>query len=236
MNFDQIEVFNAYVDKQEDWIGRTPRVDQNLKDWFSMLNRGVLITGVGTSDAVTDRKVDHGTQYARRAQRYYPTQIVGLPRTYVASAAARPREIDAGRIVDALRRREATVSCGPFIRLSADRKWAIGSTLSSRGREVALQIRVDAAPWIPVDKIEIVANGRVLRQFDVGGETRVTRFSQEVPVRPERDTWYLVMATSDRRWGPAFARYSSFSFTNPIFVDVDGNGYFDPPDPTSLTP
>ena len=89
------------------------------------------------------------------------------------------------------------------------------------------QIRVDAAPWVPVDRIELIANGRVLQQFDVASATQVSRLTQELRVRPERDTWYLVLATSERRWGPAFSRYSSFSFTNPIFVDVDGNGYFD---------
>ena len=236
MNFDQIEVFNGYVDRQAEWIGRTPKVNQNLKDWFSMLNRGVLITGVGTSDAVTDRKVDHETAYSRQAQRYYPTQIVGLPRTYVASNATHPRGIDPKQVVDALRRRAATVSCGPFIRFTADREWQVGSTLSSKGREVTLQIRVDAAPWVPVDRIELIANGRVLQQFDVASATQVSRLTQELRVRPERDTWYLVLATSDRRWGPAFSRYSSFSFTNPIFVDVDGNGYFDAPEPPALAP
>jgi len=236
MNFDQIEVFNAYVDKEVEWIGRTPKVNQNLKDWYSMLNRGVLITGVGTSDAVTERKVNHETNYARGARRYYPTEILGLPRTYIGSDAANPGSIDPKKIVDALKRREATVSCGPFIRFTANREFKVGSTISSKGSDVTLQIRVDAVPWVPVDKIELIANGQVLQQFDVSTATQTSRFSQEVAVRPERDTWYLVLATSDRRWGPAFSRYSSFSFTNPIFVDADGNGFFDAPGPHSLTP
>src|SRR5262249_14470878 len=149
-----------------------------------------------------DRQVDHQTDYARRALRYYPTQIVGLPRTYVPSNATHPRNIDPRKVVNALRRREATVSCGPFIRLTADREWPIGSTLSSQGKEVTLQIRVDAAPWVPVDRIEVIANGQVLQQFDVASATQTSRFTQELAVRPERDTWYLVLATSDRRWGP----------------------------------
>ena len=50
-------------------------------------------------------------------------------------------------------------------------------------------------------------------------------------VRSIRDTWFIVHVTS--RTGTLDPVYSSgsrpFAFTNPIWLDVDGNGRFDPP-------
>jgi len=98
---------------------------------------------------------------------------------------------------------------------------------------------VQAAPWIPVDNIEIVSNGKVIKTFsveDVDPKERV-RFAKDIIVQPTADAWYLVIATSERRWEKPFENFSSFSFTNPIFVDVDGNGYFDAPNSGhSVTP
>ena len=60
-------------------------VEQTLKDWFSLLNRGILITGVGNTDA-----------------HKYPKTLPGYPRNYVLSPTDNPWEIDANRVVDAL--------------------------------------------------------------------------------------------------------------------------------------
>jgi hypothetical protein len=92
-------------------------------------------------------------------------------------------------------------------------------------------MQVQAVPWVPVERIELIANGRLLRTFPVEDQSEVVRFDEDVAVRPDTDTWYVVLATSDQRWDVPFSNFSSFSFTNPILLDVDGNGYFDPPNP-----
>jgi hypothetical protein len=76
-----------------------------------------------------------------------------------------------------------------------------------------------------------VSNGEVIETFSITAadlKDRV-RFAKEITARPAADAWYLVIATSERPWQKPFEKFRSFSFTNPIFVDVDGNGYFDPP-------
>jgi len=37
--------------------------------------------------------------------------------------------------------------------------------------------------------------------------------------------------TSERPWKPPFTEFRSLAFTNPIWVDYDENGYFDPIQP-----
>jgi hypothetical protein len=217
--FDQMEVFNALADSPRmgdnspDHIGRIPLTDQKLKDWYSLLNRGILLTGVANTDS-----------------HLYPKDLPGYPRNYVASPADNPWEIEPARIVDALKRRASTASLGPFVELTVNGA-PVGSIITRRDRSVSLNVKVQAAPWIPVDVVEIVSNGNVIETFhvrDVDLKQRV-RFDKEIIVKPARDAWYLVIASSNRPWHKPFARFSSFSFTNPIFVDVDGNGYFDPP-------
>ena len=212
--FDQVEIFNAKTDKDknegERHFGRTALVDQKLKDWYSFMNRGIFMTGVANTDA-----------------HRYPGELPAYPRNYVQSETDNPWEIDPGKVVDALKRGASTASCGPFIRFSAGDGKPVGSLLAARPEGTTLHIQVQAPPWIPVERVELVANGEVIRTFSLEDGSEAVN----VAVRPEKDTWYLVLVTSDRRWEAPFSEFSSFSFTNPIFLDVDGNGYFKPPNP-----
>ena len=230
--FDQTEVFNALTDgvrsvdsvrpgdlDWEGYIGRTREVDQNLKDWFRFLNRRVMIPGVGTTDVIVNREYESGP-----LPRHYPYLLPGYPRTYVHSEIDTPVELVSASIVDSLRRRASSSSCGPFVRFTADDGVPVGSVVTAADRPVTLHISVEAPPWIPVDRVEVVSNGAVLHDFAVGDRTTQVRFQKDVAVRPARDAWYLVIASSNRGWELPFERYRSFSFTNPIFVDVDGNG------------
>lgn len=199
-------------EKGNENIGRSELVEQNLKDRFSLLNRGILITGVGNTDA-----------------HYYPLNLPGYPRNYVVSETDNPWQIDPKNVVNALKKRASTTAFGPFIRFTANDGASVGSLITDTDGSCTLHVKVQAPAWIPVDRVEVVANGRVLRTFTVKSISEVTRFAQDVVVEPKQDTWYLVLVTSDRKWEPPFSNFSSFSFTNPILVDVNGNGYFDPP-------
>ena len=219
-SFDQLEVFNAITEgafSKAGYFGRTPEADKNLRDWFSLLNRGIFMTGVANTDA-----------------HQYPKELPGYPRNYVLSETDRPWEIDPYRVVHALKEGASTASFGPFIRLSANDGAPVGSTIKANDRSVILHASVQAAPWIPVDKVEVIANGRVLTSYPTKDASAAVRFEQDIVVNPGRDTWYLLIATSERKWAPPFSNFRSFSFTNPIFVDTNGNGYFDPPNLKAL--
>ena len=217
--FDQMEVYNALteVENQDNpHFGRNSKLNQNLKDWYSLLNRGIAITGVGNTDA-----------------HRYPEHLPGYPRNYVLSETDNPWEIDPYQIVNDLKRGASSTSLGPFIRFSAGNGVPLGSTLTARAGSVTLHINVQAAPWIPVDKVEIVGNGKVLETYSTTQKSEAIQFDRTIEITKTQDTWFLVLATSERPWEPPFSQFTSFAFTNPIWVDFDGNGYFDPPDPGS---
>ena len=65
----------------------------------------------------------------------------------------------------------------------------------------------------------------------VDASSERVRFRQAIRVQSGQDTWYLVLVTSERPWKPPFTEFRSLAFTNPIWVDYDENGYFDPIQP-----
>ncbi len=142
-----------------------------------------------------------------------------------------PWEIDPYKVVDALKRGASSASLGPFIRFTIDDGVQMGSTHTARDGSVMLHVNVQRAPWIPLDRVEIVANGKVLKTLSTLEATEDTRHHWDIEVKADQDTWILVLATSDRPWETPFSHFTSFAFTNPIWVDFDGNGYFDPPNP-----
>lgn len=219
--FDSFEIYNSGGDKKDGHMGRTALVEQKLTDWYGFLNRGILAAGVANSDA-----------------HRYPEQLPGYPRNYVVSDTDKPWEIDPEEVVTAIKRRNVTGSGGPFIRFTGNGE-PVGSVVSDLDGNVSLRIEVQAPHWIPVERVEVIRNGELLQTYPVSApeEDKPWHFAAEMIVKPERDSWYLVLATSDQRWSKPFTQFSSFSFTNPIFVDVDGNGYFDAPNGGySLTP
>ena len=213
--FDSFEIFNAGADHKGDHIGRTQPVEQKLQDWYRLLNRGILITGVANTDA-------HG----------YPKALPAYPRNYVLSASDNPWEIDPTEVVTAVKRHAITSSGGPFIRFTGNGA-PVGSLVTDRDQSVSLAIEVQSPNWIPLERVEVISNGQLIRSYSVEPPTEdgaVWQFNEELVVQPKTDSWYLVLATSEKRWSQPFGQFSSFSFTNPIFVDVDGNRYFDPPE------
>jgi hypothetical protein len=84
-----------------------------------------------------------------------------------------------------------------------------------------------------VDKIAVVGNGVEVATAAVDATTAdpqnpVIRYDATIALAPAADTWYVVFVTGDGSRAPVQTS-RSFAFTNPIWVDVDGNGSFDPP-------
>ncbi len=212
--FDAIEVFSGK---------RMKNASRVLRDWFLLLNRGYVYTALGNS-----------------VSRRITTQERGYPRNYVGLDTDDPAEVTAGDLVEALRyRREIVVTNGPFIRLRANGVGRIGSMVPARPDgpagepRVVLEIAVDAPAWVDVDEVEVVANGTVLRRLQVPASDRHPRFQDVVEDSPKQDTWYVVIVRGYDSLEPVVTRYKGttitpFAFTNPIWVDVDGDGRFTP--------
>ncbi len=208
-DFDAIEVMNGKrVDSTE---------AQVMPDWFGFLNRGYRVTGNGNSDS-------HGAK----------TSEVGSPRNYVQVGTDDPQTLDPARFIAAVKAGKVTVSLGPFVTVSVNGK-GLGELAPLDQGEAKFAVVMQAPAWEgPIETIELLKNGQVLTQVSVSPQDAdpanpTIRWRGVLTDRPAQDAWYLVRARSaGGNLGP-LSGGRPYAFTNPVYVDADGNAAFDAP-------
>lgn len=203
--FDAIEVFNG---KRKD------DTREVLRDWYGLLNHGVFLTAMGNSDS-------HSA-----AQK----QEVGYPRTYIRFPGVKSvTEIGKSDLIRAIRSGDASVCAGPFVTIEADGR-SMGSTVTAEGGAVDLAVKVQAPPWMRVDRVKIMVNGteREDLRAQVAESRDPIRFEKTISLSVASDSWVIAIAEGDADLSPVVLGATPLSFTNPIFIDTDGNGRFDP--------
>lgn len=186
---------------------------QNLERYFELLNRGMRYTALG----------------ATGSHRLY-RQEVGWPRTYLASSTDDPQKASPREMVASILARKATISLGIFVTMTAEGGKPIGSLVGAVGGRVTLNIRVQAPRWITVNRVELVENGKVIRNFPLAIQPGAERLKHRLTLSPMRDAWYLVRAYGNKPVSTLLGRtVLPFGMTNPIWVDRNLNGRFDGP-------
>ncbi|GJM44976.1 MAG: hypothetical protein DHS20C21_18180 [Gemmatimonadota bacterium] len=202
-DFDAVEVFNGrHLDQ-----GRT-----TLAVWMRFLNNGRFITATGNSDS-------HHLVYAEPG---YPRNFVRLPEGGEAS------ESD---LVEAVRRGASFVSYGPILDFTIHGGGLGDLVAANADGSVELNLRVQCPSWMKPEEGLIWANGKELRSFplavDAAGELDIQRVFVD---RPKQDTWYVLQVDGRGSLDPVRrGGFHPFAVTNPIRVDVDGDGKFTPP-------
>jgi hypothetical protein len=223
LSFDAIELMNG-----GDLGGFTAVHD----DWCSLVKQGYHKTATAVSDS--HRLV---------------MENAGFGRSFVASSTDDPAAIDEDELTANVKAMNLSGTSGPFIRFSveddggADRE--MGETAVSTGDKVVVKIRVEAAPWIPVEEVRIYRNcdlidTRAIQSSKVLG--KVNRFNRAIPLRGiDADSFITVEASVriDGHGDPITPGLLGtvqtiepgvvpLGFTNPVFVDRDGDGYTPP--------
>lgn len=188
--------------------------------WLQMLNQGRRVWCVAVSDA--HRVFGNG---------------VGAWRTYVPSATDDPARIDPAEMIRNSKAGRMMLTNGPFLTVATADGLPIGSTVIAEGH-LDLNISVKAANWVAVDRVQILVNGRqpaaynfTKRQHPAMFPNGTLRFQQTVRVKLEQDAHLIVVATSESAdlkngWGRnPYGNMHPIAYTNPIFVDVDRNGW-----------
>ncbi len=101
---------------------------------------------------------------------------------------------------------------------------------------------MQAPCWVPVGEVRFYANGALVATdpAPTGSCDPANRFDGSLAAAPSIDTHYVVIVDEvvPRPPPASFTQQLSLivypvvrfqAFSNPIFVDVDGNGRFDPP-------
>ncbi len=215
--------------------------------WFTLLSRGLRRTGTAVSDThKAIRSMSGGARTWARVGEDFDT-----PATFSAQEFA--KAINEGR---------ATGGTGPFVEVTAasgSQTAQIGDTLVIPAPgPVTFTAQVQVARWMAFDSVQLVSN--VTDQAPEPGETgeasfdpvaeetvtltgddlvdgkaykRVVTFELEVA----EDGWYIVLVEGSDAVPAMYPVYPStgarpFAFTNPIYIDVGGDGWT-PPQPTA---
>jgi hypothetical protein len=214
IDFDAMELMNG-----DDWDDYR----QLRLDWYSLLSQGFRRTGTANSDT-------HG-----------PDRVAGYPRNYVAV----PFDAwDAARFDAAVREGRSFGTNGPLIGIFTANDGNAGDVVAATGGRVAIQLAVVAAPWVPVDEVRLIVNGSTAHAWALDAASgEPLRLLDELELGLERDAYVTVEAGAPldvgaEAWiashpGPytetVLPEFVPTAFSNPIFIDVDGNGKFDAP-------
>jgi hypothetical protein len=146
-----------------------------------------------------------------------------MPRNYVRLAGDTPQSFDEESFVRAVREGRLFGTTGPLLEVELGNA---GLGERYRGRSGTLRVEVEAADWVPVSTLRVYVNAALEREIPVrAGETR------EVDLEFEVDSFVTVEVEgeADATFESVNPGFASFAFTNPIFVDADGDGNWTAP-------
>lgn len=241
IDFDTMEVENASKTTDLKFARRMRR------DWLSFLNQGITVGKSGARHPMWATGVSDSHRMV--------AELPGYARTYVGAGdfPAPKGNLDIKSFDQQILAGNMVVTAGPYIQFTADNGGApvnLGQTLNASG-SVNLNIKVQAAPWIPIDEVRIIKNGCVLQCYNSTttpavaanpsdpyeqSAAHVTRFDATVSDTVSGDSYYVVEAspnlpapgitpTVDPIVNSVAQSNVPLGFTNPIFVDPDGGGY-----------
>jgi hypothetical protein len=213
-DFDTFEVFNGKRLLAEG-IWNTP-LDRAPLDWFSLLDRGLLVTATGDSDS-------HDVY----------NDPVGYPRNYVRLSTDDPSAVDNTKLLTAIKQQRVVVSGGPFLTIELGGK-TIGEVAPFTTKSGTVKVVVQAPTWMPADTLRVYVGGVEAHTVTLDASTAdplnpVVRYNDSLAIQAQQDSWVVAVVTSDKTLAPVIHDDLPFAMTNPIYLDVDGNGKYDPP-------
>ncbi len=213
-DFDSFEVQNSL---------RSPLLDESdpqhtgaLVDWLSFVNLGYPVTGVAVTDV-------HGLE------------LPGAPRTYVRVPDDDPAVLTADDVADGELAGAAVMSSGAFAEVSISGAGPGELADGSAGSLLSLSVRGLAE--IDVTRIFVLANcdsALALSTPDPGG---LEKLNDQLALPLSEDSAIVVLGFGEASMPRGLEDYDALNvprfITNPIFVDVDGDGTWTAPGPKS---
>jgi hypothetical protein len=191
-------------------------------DWMHLLNRGLTLTPLGSSDS-------------HDVARY----IVGQGRTYVRCDDRRPGDIDLARAMDSLRRGQVMVAYGLLTEIDVAGRGP-GDLAGARG-ELAVRIRLQGPGWTRARQVALYVNGTRVREEAIPDGTNAGvkwEATWRMPA-PGHDVTVVALATGPgvtapywptaRPYQPTSTHFTPYvlGISGAIFVDADGSGTFE---------
>lgn len=186
--------------------------------WLQLLNQGTRVWAIAVADA-------HSVW----------GNGVGGWRTYVPSSTDDPGKIDWRELSRNSKEGQMMLTTGPFLEVTAN-----GSLPGAeiKAKEVSLKVKVQCTDWIDIDRVQVLVNGRQRKDLNFTRKSHpgmfadgLVKFEQSLKLELEEDSHLIVVAMgegSDLKTGYGTSDQAGMqpcAYHNPIFIDVDGDGF-----------
>lgn len=219
-SFDLLEVMNGPFFSHD-----KSKNSEVIADWLHLLNRGYYFPIAGSSDS-------HGID----------REEPGYARTYVFYDGAKGNGLDTDTLLRAMKKGRSFISNGPVVQFTVNRQYLPGDSFTVRDGTLDIWIKVQSAPWVSVDEVRVIINGERKITLPVkASREQILKFQDKISLNIKHDSYIAIEVVGKETLFPVVQRrlkidgYDSrplpYALTNPIFVDVDGNGKFDSPLP-----
>jgi len=211
------------IEQFESWNGKRSG-NHRILNWLQLLNQGFRIYGVVNTDA------------------HYNFHGSGGLRNWIQSSTDDPAQIDSDEMRKASEAGRLVMSNGPYLEATfqtggSKAKFVSGQDISSPDGEVSIQVRVQCPNWIDIDTVFVLINGKASAQHTFTKATHPklfrdgnVKFERELNIQLKEDS-HLVVVTghSVQRlgdvMGPQWGGQKPAALTNPVFVNIDGDGF-----------
>jgi hypothetical protein len=218
MDFDAVEIISGMQAFNEPG---DQRLERSMRDLYTMTEHGRLVAAVGNSDT-----------------HHLTGVLAGVPRSYVFVDDTRLDPFDETGFLDAVRARRVVATTGPWLEVQAADGAASGQLTQASNEKVTVSIHLAQAGFVHASRIRVWVANQIVKEMTFDPTSRTIDWSVEVGVGPT-DTWIGVDATGDEALpdvvsGPYLRRAGHgglppAALINPILVDADGDGKWNPP-------
>ena len=221
--FDAVEVLAGYTAFN---VPGDRRFDDGVRDFYTLLDHGHLITPLGNSDS-------HDLNWV----------LDGTTRSYVLVDDARVQPFDEAAFISAVRARRVVATSGPWLEVAVGAEEGAATTAGpgqgiAASGEAWVDIRISQARFVHVDRIRITIGGahgpELVKTLDVPPNVRTWSWAGKIAIGTA-DTWIGVTADGDTplpleltgtyqkdRWNRPGV--TPFAIASPILVDADRDG------------
>lgn len=195
IDFDILELLNGEV--HDEYL-------LNKEDWFSLLRQGFYKVATANSDS------------------HSSAQLVALPRTYVWVGNDDIASLDKGTLMASLKAGHAYGTNGPLLDISFNGTVPGASHSGDRGE---LYIKVQAADWININRVTVYINGESYAVLPVDSSRQPIQLSLDLVFESDSFISVEVNGTASEDYSAVAPGFIPLAFSNPVFVDVAGDGY-----------
>ena len=170
--------------------------------WYRLLNLGFRLPAGAGTDATTNYTAPIRGQ-------------VGFDRVYIRIAEW-PVTTDLWK--DGLRKGRTFATNGPLLNFQLSGE-TVGEELEFNAPQAAVPFSAKLRSIVPVDHLEIVCNGRVVKELKLEGKRDTADVTGTIPLN--ESGWCVLRAWSDKAEYPVLDKYA-YATTSPVYLTVAG--------------